>query len=61
MFAVCVCLPPQEPQFVAAGEVVEVAMWRCVSSAKVWYEWAMLSPDVSTIHNPTGRSYWIGL
>lgn len=53
--------PLREPIHVCAGDVIEVRMWRCVSDRKVWYEWALTSPVVSPIHNPGGRSYWIGL
>ena len=28
---------------------------------QVWYEWALLEPQASPIHNPNGRSYHIGL
>ena len=30
-------------------------------SMQVWYEWAMTAPHVTTIHNPNGRSYHVGL
>eukprot|EP00455_Lapot_gusevi_P049550 TRINITY_DN7042_c0_g1_i2.p1 TRINITY_DN7042_c0_g1~~TRINITY_DN7042_c0_g1_i2.p1 ORF type:complete len:646 (+),score=142.20 TRINITY_DN7042_c0_g1_i2:62-1939(+) len=55
--------PIRNPMYVAAGDEVEVQMWRCVSesSGKVWYEWSITSPSSITIHNPNGRSYWIGL
>ena len=43
------------------GGVVSVQFWRHVSSHKVWYEWALLQPQISPIHNPNGRSYHIGL
>jgi hypothetical protein len=39
-------------------------MWRRVdrSRGKVWYEWLVDADGVpSTVHNPTGRSYYIGL
>lgn len=51
----------QSPMYCAKGECIEVHMWRNLSSTKVWYEWCVASPQVSAIHNPTGRSYWIGL
>lgn len=44
-----------------AGEEVSVAFWRCATPKKVWYEWAVTSPACSALHNPTGRSYTIGL
>ena len=54
-------VPLRQPQAVAKGDTVAVHVWRCVDGTKVWYEWATTSPAVSPIHNPTGRSYWIGL
>lgn len=55
-------IPLREPIAVRAGETVVVHIWRCVSAVKVWYEWAVATQSVhSPIHNPTGRSYWIGL
>jgi protein arginine N-methyltransferase 5 len=54
-------IPLKEPIYVSEGECIEVRMWRCVSTTKVWYEWALTSPAVTPIHNPAGRSYWIGL
>ena len=28
---------------------------------QVWYEWALVQPQLSPIHNVNGRSYHIGL
>ena len=55
--------PLRIPVTVAEGALVEIEMWRCVSRSqrKVWYEWALISPVVTPIHNVNGRSYWIGL
>ena len=53
--------PPQQPLAVRAGEEVAVAFWRCATPKKVWYEWAVTAPACSALHNPTGRSYTIGL
>ncbi len=53
--------PIKEPIYVAEGQVVELHMWRIVSDNKVWYEWMVSSPVISPIHNPCGRSYFIGL
>ncbi|KAM6453502.1 protein arginine N-methyltransferase 5 [Liasis olivaceus] len=53
--------PIKQPMSVQAGEKIRVAFWRCSNSKKVWYEWAVVSPVCSVIHNPTGRSYTIGL
>ncbi|TMW67142.1 hypothetical protein Poli38472_012258 [Pythium oligandrum] len=56
--------PLREPVSVAKGEEMHVSFWRMVSSTKVWYEWSMTTRDgraATTLHNPNGRSYWIGL
>jgi protein arginine N-methyltransferase 5 len=53
--------PLREPVYAREGELIEARMWRCVSSSKVWYEWALTAPQVTPIHNPMGRSYYIGL
>uniref|UniRef100_A0A8C3V0I7 Protein arginine N-methyltransferase 5 n=1 Tax=Catharus ustulatus TaxID=91951 RepID=A0A8C3V0I7_CATUS len=34
---------------------------RVATPTKVWYEWAVTSPACSALHNPSGRSYTIGL
>eukprot|EP00299_Pterocystis_sp_00344_P013023 c6330_g1_i1.p1 GENE.c6330_g1_i1~~c6330_g1_i1.p1 ORF type:complete len:629 (+),score=132.42 c6330_g1_i1:71-1888(+) len=43
------------------GSNFEVKMWRRCSTSKVWYEWCIVDPVVSPIHNPGGRSYHVGL
>jgi protein arginine N-methyltransferase 5 len=54
--------PLREPLFAAAGDKVVVDMWRGVSTTKVWYEWTVGTDHSSSpLHNPNGRSYWIGL
>ncbi|XP_065715394.2 protein arginine N-methyltransferase 5 [Patagioenas fasciata] len=53
--------PIKQPMAVRAGEEVGVAFWRLATPKKVWYEWAVTSPACSALHNPTGRSYTIGL
>ena len=55
--------PLRSPMMVSEGERIEIHMWRCVSSTKVWYEWcvSVAEREVSAIHNPNGRSYGIGL
>ena len=48
----------------AASTALDVHLWRCASPSKVWYEWAAALPQtraMTPIHNPNGRSYWIGL
>ena len=55
--------PLRTPVYVSARTELVVDMWRCVSenSGRVWFEWAVVAPTATPIHNPNGRSYWIGL
>jgi len=53
--------PIKNPIYVREGEKVELHFWRKVDKTKVWYEWCLTSPQQTPIHNPGGRSYWIGL
>nr|XP_041568811.1 protein arginine N-methyltransferase 5 isoform X8 [Taeniopygia guttata] len=53
--------PIKQPVPVRAGQEVSVAFWRVATPTKVWYEWAVTAPACSALHNPTGRSYTIGL
>ena len=53
--------PLHNPMQVAPDSVVSVRIWRQCTKQKVWYEWAVTKPHTSTIHNPGGRSYTIGL
>lgn len=53
--------PIKQPITVHEGQNICVRFWRCSNSKKVWYEWAVTAPVCSSIHNPTGRSYTIGL
>ncbi|EGD83688.1 hypothetical protein PTSG_04292 [Salpingoeca rosetta] len=54
-------IPLQTPVYVRKGETIKAAFWRKVSATKVWYEWAVLSPTTTEIHNLAGRSSFIGL
>eukprot|EP01116_Phalansterium_solitarium_P004759 TRINITY_DN1586_c0_g1_i1.p1 TRINITY_DN1586_c0_g1~~TRINITY_DN1586_c0_g1_i1.p1 ORF type:complete len:625 (+),score=223.40 TRINITY_DN1586_c0_g1_i1:84-1958(+) len=53
--------PLRTPVHVPRGGTVQVHIWRLVSKYKVWYEWTVSSPQVLPIHNPGGRSYFIGI
>jgi len=53
--------PLRTPVYVPRNSVVEAHFWRNVTSTKVWYEWCLTGPSPTPIHNPNGRSYWIGL
>jgi hypothetical protein len=43
------------------GDTVRVAIWRCVSEKRVWYEWRLLEPQQTLVQNSNGASFWIGL
>ena len=49
-------LPFSRPVFVRAGQDLEVRLWRRCEGDRVWYEWAVVGPDVLPVHNPGGRS-----
>ena len=54
------------PLSAPAGKTIEVSMWRRRKGAKVWYEWSARCEGVgggamTHVHNPGGRSYYVGL
>lgn len=49
--------PIATPVYVKGGKILTAHMWRCVSPAKVWYEWCVTDPSVTIIHNANGRSH----
>jgi protein arginine N-methyltransferase 5 len=53
--------PLRVPMHLSRDDKLEVHFWRNCTKQKVWYEWCVTAPEVSPIHNPNGRSYWIGL
>lgn len=53
--------PIQQPLQIAAHQQLEMGIWRCAANHKVWYEWCVTQPQCSAIHNPNGRSYFVGL
>lgn len=54
-------LPLSRPVDLRIGDTVRVAIWRCVSEKRVWYEWRLLEPQQTLVQNPNGSSFWIGL
>eukprot|EP01035_Chromulina_nebulosa_P019600 gene19599-25505_t len=54
-------LPLSRPVRVSANDVITIHMWRCKDDRKVWYEWCLTSPCITSIQNSGGKSYWIGL
>ncbi|XP_059471345.1 protein arginine N-methyltransferase 5 [Neocloeon triangulifer] len=53
--------PIKEPVHIRNGDKLEVHFWRMCNDKKVWYEWCIAGPVPVPIHNPGGRSYFIGL
>ncbi|KAG1667595.1 Protein arginine N-methyltransferase 5 [Nymphon striatum] len=56
-----ILFPIRNPVYLKEGDELEVHFWRCSTSKKVWYEWAVTKPQVGVIHNSGGCSYTIGL
>lgn len=52
--------PLRIPVFARAGQRITSHWWRCHNDKKVWYEWTISEPSPMPIHNPSGRSYFIG-
>lgn len=53
--------PLKDPMNVRKGDKITIHFWRWVTARKVHYEWSISLPQASVIHNPNGRTYWIGL
>jgi protein arginine N-methyltransferase 5 len=55
--------PIHYPVMLPQDSTLNVFMWRLTDTKKVWYEWMIESPSfgVSSLHNPNGQSFWIGL
>jgi type II protein arginine methyltransferase len=61
--------PIRVPLYVPKGTEIDIHFWRCSDARKVWYEWQVVPRiggvevvgEASSIHNPGGRSSWIGL
>jgi protein arginine N-methyltransferase 5 len=61
--------PISSPIFAPAEGKLDVLLWRKTDHMKVWYEWAVFPSSngteiiagASRIHNPSGRSFFIGL
>uniref|UniRef100_A0A7S1TFA1 Protein arginine N-methyltransferase n=1 Tax=Compsopogon caeruleus TaxID=31354 RepID=A0A7S1TFA1_9RHOD len=54
-------IPIRNPVYVPKESTCQVQMWRKASPGRVWYEWAVTRPAITPVHNPNGRSYWMGL
>lgn len=54
-------IPLSTPIKVNNGDVIEFWIWRMSSETKVWYEWCVVQPVQSKVHNTAGKSSCIGL
>jgi len=52
--------PLRVPIFIRRGQRLKSHWWRCQNDKKVWYEWTISEPHPQPVHNPGGRSYYIG-
>ena len=46
---------------VRRGETIRVHLWRRKDEKRVWYEWAVVAPIRTKIHNVDGKGQWIGM
>eukprot|EP01126_Amoeba_proteus_P014320 TRINITY_DN1625_c0_g1_i2.p1 TRINITY_DN1625_c0_g1~~TRINITY_DN1625_c0_g1_i2.p1 ORF type:complete len:471 (+),score=87.03 TRINITY_DN1625_c0_g1_i2:495-1907(+) len=54
--------PVRTPVYIPANTKLEVHFFRLFNTKQVWYEWCFSTPYYqSPLHNPNGRSWWIGL
>ncbi|EGC38677.1 hypothetical protein DICPUDRAFT_28207 [Dictyostelium purpureum] len=53
--------PLKEPVYIPQNSTIKCSFWRTNNKTKVWYEWCLLSPQITPIQNVNGRSYYIGL
>jgi protein arginine N-methyltransferase 5 len=53
--------PIHNPILVKSNQTIKVDFWRLINKRQIWYEWCITEPLHSSIHNPNGRTYSIGL
>eukprot|EP00941_MAST-03F_sp_MAST-3F-sp1_P005087 g5087.t1 len=51
--------PLRQPFLAKKGDDIELHIWRCSDDRKVWYEWTIVNPIISKIHNTNGRGIHI--
>ena len=54
-------IPLTTPLRLNHGDVLCANFWRCNNDNKVWYEWNITSPIITSLQNVNGKTYWIGL
>jgi protein arginine N-methyltransferase 5 len=56
------CLfPIQAPMMIKKGDVVKLVMQRMADEKGVWYQWYLVEPECTKIHNALGKSCKFGL
>ena len=53
--------PVHSPILIESQQKMNVHFWRLVNKRQIWYEWCLSEPIPTSIHNPNGRTYSIGL
>jgi len=56
-----VFFPIVKPIMVKKGQKIVLSFERKSSKTHVWYEWAVLQPEITPIHNPSGTQFAFGL
>ncbi len=54
-------IPFSKPFRVHSGDTIQLEMWRCVDSEKMWYEWSVQSPFIQGVQNTFGNSFCVKL
>eukprot|EP00055_Hartaetosiga_balthica_P015707 m.94813 g.94813 ORF g.94813 m.94813 type:complete len:580 (-) comp8931_c1_seq5:143-1882(-) len=54
-------IPLEECVSLKKGDTIEACFWRKTANQKVWYEWCIISPQASIIHNLGGKHSFVGL
>eukprot|EP01065_Artemidia_motanka_P035261 TRINITY_DN43169_c0_g1_i1.p1 TRINITY_DN43169_c0_g1~~TRINITY_DN43169_c0_g1_i1.p1 ORF type:complete len:626 (+),score=132.34 TRINITY_DN43169_c0_g1_i1:45-1880(+) len=49
--------PLQQPVRIRRGETVEVGFWRVLGKGSMWYEWCMIRPNQTAVHNVGGKKW----
>ena len=53
--------PIHTPVYVSKDDVITIHIWRKSSHSCVWFEWCLINPIKTPIHNPGHRSYRVNL
>jgi type II protein arginine methyltransferase len=50
----CIFFPIKDPIECKKNDKIELEFWRKCGPDKVWYEWKVVSPEESIVHNKDG-------